>query len=792
MNFDMRIHSKRASMSSRRFQSKRGRKLSRRSSITKHTSVRRFKKTYLANLLQSGYKYTFVRDSYLTWSTSNQICAAGKPIVVSQDYITIFFDDNALVTPKCWGKKTLEYEKIKLKQADKLSHTLRTFGTANVRDENNDFVNCTPIDCTQIGKIQGEYHIDPGKTIYPTQLLAIFMNTKMNCGIVNVCYEPSLRQYFTSENQKKMYIEAYKKIVYKIDDIRGDKPKLPIHLHFDINKTIIPFDSYEKNTMSSSMDLFPCFKYLHNRLKNKTDVHFFFRSFGKDHDKVYDLLGKPDDTSLIIVTPTDNDSSGQFSSYKTIEFPKEYSKDNCNVNSTIKEWKSIKKLNEPIPYEYVKHMVQQYPPNLAQLMSQDCCSEFPNQPDAGATCCRFAKHSYIDLTQHDKTDIQKQCTQLALQCQDCNGIIAFDGGLKPNTDGTYTTPCNKTCKTTQTFMLTTSPCDLMGICHGVGKANFNTYASIYAYNDDYIAIHDYGNLAPIHFLIIPTKVAIPDVLSMCVKPSKSECKTGAQVLNEMKTMALNIFCKMCGLEEKKRTDTVYAPNLRTMGEMYTLKDDDANEVLDDGFPKKLLAVFNMPGSQSQLHLQVLVLPLFRTEMNKVFTLNETSQNWCHFGWPRTIPFRLAERIVSRTYEHAPAKIVGTTDNLSKSDWYNFCRHRLDTVKHDETFRPFLEGKRNDILVLPQCFYHSNLPEGTPMDEFLGRSYRSELENFITGRTQSSDSPAQIDEATVNQYIDATTKNIKSSNDYLTMLSKTAYTKPKSNIVTKYFIKRLSN
>lgn len=69
---------------------------------------------------------------------------------------------------------------------------------------------------------------------------------------------------------------------------------------------------------------------------------------------------------------------------------------------------------------------------------------------------------------------------------------------------------------------------------------------------------------------------------------------------------------------------------------------------------------------------------------------------------------------------------------------------------------------------------------------------SELENFITGRTQSSDSPAQIDEATVNQYIDATTKNIKSSNDYLTMLSKTAYTKPKSNIVTKYFIKRLSN
>lgn len=763
--------------------------MSRRSSKTKFTNRRRIKHTPLMNILQSEENnYTFVRDSFKTWSSCNQICAAGKPISVSKDHITIFFDDNALVTSKCWDKQTLEYEKIQRKQPQNLSHAATSFGTANFRDRHNTFVSCgTKIGCSETVQVHGS----------TTQLLAIVVNTDMNCAVVNVCYEPSLRPYFTSEDKQRMYMNAYRTIVNKLQRKRGNTPKLPIHLHFDINKTVIPFDSYDKTTRAHGMKLFPCFTYLHDALKTQPNVKFFFRSFGKDHDKVFELLGKPAKTRLVIVTPTDENSRGPFESCDRVKFPNEYHAVELNSKHIVSTWTRTRESSVSVSYANVQRALQQYPPDFGRLMSKDCCTEFPTSRSShGASCTPVAKYPEMDLgNNRQSSDIEQQCTQLALQCQECRGIIAFDGGLTPNDDGTYTTLCNKNCKATNTFTLITSPCDLMGICHGVSKANFNTYASIYAYNEDYIAIHDYGNLAPVHLLIIPTRVAIPDVLSLCVDPATNECgKTGTTVLQEMKALAVNIFRKMCGLDEMEKTNTVYAPNLRTMGEMYSLTEADADEnsFLGDALPPKLLAFFNVPASQSQLHLQVLVLPLFRAELDKAFTKNETTKNWCHFGWPRTVPLYLAERVVAKEIvdKNKATDIVGTSDTLDKSDWYKFCRQRLEMVTHDKKYRPFVEGKRNDVLVLPQCFYHSALETNNPMQEVLGPSYRNELTEFITDRTGTA-ALGENTTATIARCTDTTTKDIKCSKDYLTMLSNTAYTHPRSNIVTEYFIQRLT-
>lgn len=119
-------------------------------------------------------------------------------------------------------------------------------------------------------------------------------------------------------------MNAYKTIVNEIQRKRGDTPELAIHLHVDINKTVIPFDSYDKTTMTNCMKLFPCFAHFHDELKKQPNVYFFFRSFGKDHEKVFELLGNPPNTRLVIVMPTDEDSEGPFESCDRVEFPNEY------------------------------------------------------------------------------------------------------------------------------------------------------------------------------------------------------------------------------------------------------------------------------------------------------------------------------------------------------------------------------------------------------------------------------------------------------------------------------------
>jgi hypothetical protein len=216
---------------------------------------------------------------------------------------------------------------------------------------------------------------------------------------------------------------------------------------------------------------------------------------------------------------------------------------------------------------------------------------------------------------------------------------------------------------------------------------------VYAYTDKYVVVHDFGNLGPTHMLIIPTTVAVPDVMAMCVPPVAGSDLHGPTVLAEMKALALGIFRQMCGAGGAD-DGVVYAPNLRALGEIYglTAADADPSGFWGDGLPKRLMAMFNMPVSQNQLHLHILVLPFFQSQMDKAFERNGFD-NWCHWGWPRTVTLRTAERCVAGAAKEnggagsmteAQARVVcGEGDSVEGkdgSDWHEFCWKRLEVAK----------------------------------------------------------------------------------------------------------------
>lgn len=460
-------------------------------------------------------------------------------------------------------------------------------------------------------------------------------------------------------------------------------------------------------------------------------------------------------------------------------------------------------------------------PDLKALMARESCVDFPTTSAnaGGARCMKVPKYEDVDLKQINLADPkQKQCTQLGFECDVCNLCVAFDGGLKPELDGKYHGFCNKKCRKPSTFMPVVCPSDLMGICYGFNGALISTYASMYAYNDKYIAVHDFGNLGPVHFLIIPTTTALPDVLSMCVDPvATGSTVNGPQLVAEMKSMALNIFRKMCGAGvQDDGLNTQYAPGLRAMGQIYGLGADHADEkkFWADGLPEKMLAIFNMPVSQNQLHLHIMLLPFFASQMAKAFQKNPFG-NWCHWGWPRSVPFKLVERVVAGAGVEAGAggtlmgeeeakRIAGSGEGLENkkgSDWYKFCWRRLELAKEQGwTIKPFVEkdSARNDLLVLPLCFYHG-AGESTIMTEWLGDEYRSKMETFMASLTESlavkaeeskSGDEEESLQALVEANIDSKTGLIVDPDAYLRLLLKTAYMPPNPNVVSEYFARRL--
>jgi hypothetical protein len=119
-------------------------------------------------------------------------------------------------------------------------------------------------------------------------------------------------------------------------------------------------------------------------------------------------------------------------------------------------------------------------------------------------------------------------------------------------------------------------------------------------------------------------------------------------------------------------------------------------------------------------------------------------------------------------------------------------------------QPFLpaDGARNDLLVLPHGFYHSCLaPEGT-LVEWLGASYRALLGDFtskLMAAQREAGPPAaaaaEAETLTLAQIIAAEVDEgsglINGCDSYLRLLSKTEYVHPRSNVVTEYFIRRLT-
>ena len=485
----------------------------------------------------------------------------------------------------------------------------------------------------------------------------------------------------------------------------------------------------------------------------------------------------------------------------------------------VSAWVAARGSPDGLEYSKVVEMAraEATKPDLKALMTRESCVDFPTSGSNGsaARCMKCPKYEDIDLKQINLTDPkQKQCTQLGFKCDVCGLCVAFDGGLKPELDGKYHGFCNKKCRKPSTFMPVVCPSDLMGICYGFNGALISTYASMYAYNDKYIAVHDFGNLAPAHFLIIPTTTALPDVLSMCVDPAATgSTVNGPQLVGEMKSMALNIFRKMCGAEvQDDGLNTVYAPNLRAMGQIYALSADEADEAnfLGDGLPEKMLAVYNMPVSQNQLHLHIIVLPFFASQMAKAFQRNPFD-NWCHWGWPRTVPLKLVERVVAGSGVEAGAsgtlmgeeearRIVGSGEGLENkggSDWHEYCWRRLEMATH-WTMEPFLpeDSARNDVLVLPLCFYHGGGDDAI-MREWLGDEYRSKMESFMASLTESLAASAQESkgedeslQALMEANIDSKTGLIIDPDAYLRLLLKTAYMPPKPNVVSEYFTRRL--
>jgi hypothetical protein len=493
-----------------------------------------------------------------------------------------------------------------------------------------------------------------------------------------------------------------------------------------------------------------------------------------------------------------------------------------DINPGVSTWTAARSSANALDYKQVVEMAraEETKPDLKALSKVESCCDFPASSNIAiaARCKKESKYETIDLKNMDLGDAkQKQCTQLGFQCDVCNLCVAFDGGLKPEKDGKYHGFCNKKCRKPSTFKPVVGPSDLMGICYGFNGAAISTYASTYAYNDKYLAIHDFGNLAPVHFLIIPTKVAIPDVMSLCVDPNATKNGLdGPRIVWEMKEMALNIFRKMCGVEvSDDGLGTEYAPNLQTLGQIYGLQGSDQEEsaFLGDGLPNKMIAVFNMPVSQNQLHLHIIVLPFFKSQMEKAFQRNPFD-NWCHWGWPRTVPLKLVERVVAGVgleaggeggelmSEAEARRIVGDGDGLENkegSDWYEYCWRRVENAR-DWTSEPFLEADsaRNDQLVLPFCFYHgAKREEDGTMEEWLGSSYRSDLEKFNSslgsegGEAKDADAKESTLDELVTANVDGATGLITNSESYVRLLSKTSYMPPKPNVATEYFVKRLT-
>jgi hypothetical protein len=488
-------------------------------------------------------------------------------------------------------------------------------------------------------------------------------------------------------------------------------------------------------------------------------------------------------------------------------------------NPGVSTWTAVRASADALDYKEVVAMARaaETKPDLKALSKVENCCDFPTSDgiSVAARCMKTAKYEDIDLKNIDLGDAkQKQCTQLGFQCDECNLCVAFDGGLKPEADGKYHGFCNKKCRQPKTFKPVVGPSDLMGICYGFNGAAISTYASTYAYNDKYLAVHDFGNLAPVHILIIPTTVAIPDVLSLCVDPTAAgNGLNGPQILREMKEMALNIFRKMCGVEvTDDGLGTEYAPHLRLLGEIYGLQGADQEEgsFMGDGLPSKMLAVFNMPVSQNQLHLHVIVLPFFKSQMEKAFTRNPFN-NWCHWGWPRSVPLKLVERVVAGVgaeggaggemmSEEEARRIVGDGEGVEGkegSDWFEYCWRRVEGAR-EWTSDPFLaeDSARNDQLVLPLCFYHGAKGEGEDglMAEWLGDTYRSDLEKFNSslGDLAAGGAEEQALGELVAENVDSSTGLITNAESYVRLLSKTSYMPPKPNVATEYFVKRLTS
>jgi hypothetical protein len=250
-------------------------------------------------------KNTFIRDSFTQWKKGGNKCASGKPIIVDPSYISIFFDDNALVTPDLWDKKnTPETERIlKYKQETLCSHTPNTFGTANFRNKQGEFVECTQrVACPESCKVGAGWDAYRSSSP-PIDLVSILVNDQQKCAVVNICYEDMLKRYYESYYFGKIYKDVYDAI---ISTLSGQS--LPKHLHFDINKTIIPIDSIHSSESISASEakMFPCFSMFYNAYSKDANTYFFFRSFGKDYRTVSQLLNIDTATETVVfVRPTD-------------------------------------------------------------------------------------------------------------------------------------------------------------------------------------------------------------------------------------------------------------------------------------------------------------------------------------------------------------------------------------------------------------------------------------------------------------------------------------------------------
>jgi len=550
--------------------------------------------------------------------------------------------------------------------------------------------------------------------------------------------------------------------------------------------------------------------------------------------------------------------------------PEQPARQESTAQGGVKTWLKLRGGSKVPAHKKVARRAQDpsSAPDLEKLAAAETCCDFPSPPlgnpddpsdsitsggmgpkvSGGAACFGMARYHDSDLANADLTDpVQRQCTQLGYECEACGLLNPFDAAVKlDELDDKFRGFCGRKCNQISTFRPTVGPCDVLGLCFGLGGGSeggsVKTWGSIYGYSSKYIAVHHGGsNLAPAHFMIVPTTVAIPDFLAMCVQPAGGDAAglDGVQILAEMKEFAMNVYLHLCGEGSQSSVadnpDFRFAPNLKVLGQIYGLTGEDLadHNFMADGLPKKLLAWFETPAAQSQLHLNVAVLPLYESALEEVraTTSGGTSRPRSSLGWPRALPLRLAERVVpgvrggkksgsksgSKVGMDKARKLVGGGvvvagtgggPGVPGSDWHEFLWSRIEGCEEMKRLDPFIvegERARNDLIVLPQCFYHGVGGEGysggseDTMEEWLGDRYRSELDVYCKSLlTGGATKPAPVGangasdfEALITKHTDRKTALVKSASSYFKLVAEALCDETKPNVVTEYLSRRLS-